>query len=48
MRGKIYNLEKYGMVVCPICNGKGKLLKDSHGFEVCSKCGGFGMIKKEE
>jgi DnaJ-class molecular chaperone len=45
--------EKYGMVTCPLCSGKGFLLK---GFDqinvrlrrVCKECGGFGAIKKEE
>ena len=44
---------KYGMVICPLCHGKGFLTKDSEGTgvsvrKVCVKCGGFGAIKKEE
>jgi hypothetical protein len=44
---------KYGMVICPLCDGKGVLIKDSEGTgvsarKVCIKCGGFGAIKKEE
>ena len=45
--------EKYGMVLCPRCSGRGVLIKDSEGTgvsvrKVCIKCGGFGAIKKEE
>jgi DnaJ-class molecular chaperone len=44
---------KYGMVICPLCDGKGVLIKDSEGTgvsvrKVCIKCGGFGAIKREE
>ena len=43
----------YGMVICPLCDGKGFLIKDSEGTgvfvrNVCVKCGGFGAIKEEE
>jgi len=47
-RGKIFNPEKYNMMFCPDCKGKGKLPKDSDGFNVCSRCGGSGVIKKEK
>ena len=45
--------EKYGMVICPVCNGKGFLIKAPEEINVsvrrvCTKCGGFGAIKKEE
>ena len=45
--------EKYGMVTCPLCRGKGFLIKvsdQSHVMlrRVCTECGGFGAIKKEE
>ena len=45
--------EKYGMVICPHCDGKGFLIKESEGTgvsvrKVCIRCGGFGAIKKEE
>ena len=44
---------KYGMVICPLCDGKGFLIKNSEGTgvsvrKVCVKCGGFGAIKREE
>jgi len=44
---------KYGMVICPLCDGKGVLIKDSEGAgfsvrKVCIKCGGFGAIRREE
>jgi DnaJ-class molecular chaperone len=45
---KIFNPEKYGMVFCPNCNGKGKLSKNPGSFNVCSRCGGGGVIKKEK
>ncbi len=45
--------EKYGMVLCPVCGGKGFLVKCSEQVsvtlrKVCIKCGGFGAIRKEE
>ncbi len=45
--------EKYGMVICPLCSGKGFLIKNSYQVNitlrsVCTKCGGFGAIKKGE
>jgi DnaJ-class molecular chaperone len=45
--------EKYGMVLCPVCSGKGFLIKysDQTNFalrKVCARCGGFGAIRKEE
>jgi len=45
---KIFDPEKYGMAFCPDCKGKGKLPKNSGGFNVCSRCGGSGVIKKEK
>ena len=44
--GKIFNPEKYNMIFCPLCEGKGKLLMKPSGFNVCKECGGFGLIKK--
>jgi DnaJ-class molecular chaperone len=46
--GKAFDPEKYGMVVCPECKGKGKILKDTHDFTVCEKCSGYGFLKKEK
>jgi DnaJ-class molecular chaperone len=46
--GKIFNPEKYGMVFCPDCKGKGKLPKNLEGFNVCSRCGGSGVFEKEK
>ncbi len=45
--------EKYGMVFCPFCSGKGFLVKQSEQNNVtlrrvCARCGGFGAVKKEE
>jgi DnaJ-class molecular chaperone len=45
--------EKYRMATCPLCSGRGFLIKPSDQInitvrKVCAKCGGFGAIKKEE
>jgi len=45
--------EKYGMMICPVCDGKGFLTKssgliDNFSRSVCAKCGGFGAIRKDE
>jgi len=45
--------ERYGMVICPLCGGKGFWVKQSGMINVtlrrvCAKCGGFGAVKKEE
>jgi DnaJ-class molecular chaperone len=45
--------ERYGMVICPVCNGKGFLIEssrrsDNFSRSACAKCGGFGAIRKEE
>jgi DnaJ-class molecular chaperone len=50
---KNFSPGKYGMVICPLCDGKGFLIKSSEEIsvsvrKVCVKCGGFGAIKKEE
>ncbi len=46
--GKIFDPEKYGMLLCPDCKGKAKFPKGPGGFIVCSRCGGNGFIKKEK
>lgn len=46
--GKSFDPEKYRMLFCPDCNGKGKLPKDPDGFIVCSRCGGSGAVKRDE
>ena len=43
----MFDPERYGMIICPNCNGNGKWPEDPEGFEVCPKCGGFGLIKNE-
>ncbi len=40
-----FSPEKYGMIYCPECNGRGKIFKNVREFEVCIDCGGFGLIK---
>jgi hypothetical protein len=42
---KSFDPEKYDMVLCPLCNGDGKLPEDSGGAKICADCGGFGLIK---
>jgi DnaJ-class molecular chaperone len=44
---KIFKPEKYGMVFCPDCKGKGKLPQNPDGFNVCSRCGGNGLVIKK-
>jgi len=44
-KNKVFIPEKYGMIFCPSCNGRGKFFKDLKGFNVCIVCGGFGAIK---
>jgi DnaJ-class molecular chaperone len=43
---KNFDPEKYGMMFCTDCKGKGKLPRNPEGFDVCSRCGGSGVIKK--
>lgn len=43
--GEGFNPERYGMIFCPECNGRGKISKNVKEFEVCMACGGFGLIK---
>lgn len=38
--------EKYGMTICPICKGYGRI-SFSDGSKVCQHCGGFGFIRKQ-
>ena len=45
--GRTFTPQKYKMVFCPVCNGKGKLPKNPHSFEVCKECGGFVFVKRE-
>jgi len=43
---KIFNPEKYGMVLCPCCNSHGYIQNPKR--QCCPKCRGIGFIKKEE
>jgi DnaJ-class molecular chaperone len=47
-KDKIFNPEKYGMLFCPDCKGKGKLPRNPDGSNVCSRCGGSGLVIKEK
>jgi DnaJ-class molecular chaperone len=37
---------KYGMMVCPLCDGYGHIRYPSD-VRVCQNCGGFGYIREE-
>ncbi len=43
---KQFSPQKYGMAVCPVCNGDGRIRSLSE-IRVCQNCGGFGLIKEE-
>jgi len=43
---KELNSEKYGMVVCPVCDGCGHI-RSPGDVKVCQDCGAFGFIRKE-
>ena len=43
---KDFNRERYGMLVCPFCVGKGFIVYPKR--QCCPKCGGFGLIKNEQ
>jgi DnaJ-class molecular chaperone len=45
MKKKTFEPEKYGMVLCPCCNGVGYIQNPER--QCCPKCGGFGFVKKE-
>jgi DnaJ-class molecular chaperone len=44
MDKKNFEPEKYGMVICPSCNGKGYIQTPKQ--QACPKCGGFGYVRK--
>jgi len=43
---KKFSPKKYGMMVCPVCDGYGRI-RSSDGVKVCQNCGGFGFIREE-
>lgn len=45
MTKKIFDPEKYGMIICPCCSSKGYIQNPKR--QCCPKCGGFGFVKKE-
>ena len=45
MGKKIFQPEKYGMVICSQCNGQGYI--QARKRRCCPKCGGFGFVRKE-
>ncbi len=46
MGRKIIQPEKYGMIVCPECEGQGYVQAPKR--QPCPKCGGFGLIKEKD
>jgi len=42
---KTFDPEKYGMLFCPLCDGKRFIINPKR--KCCPKCGGFGLTKKE-
>jgi len=40
-----FSPERYDMIFCPHCNGRGRIFKTPKEFNVCVVCGGFGAIK---
>jgi hypothetical protein len=45
---RIFNLENYDIVFCPLCNKNAKLPENLDGFNACIRCGGFGFIMNEK
>jgi len=45
MNKKIFNPEKYGMIICPSCDGHGFIQNPKR--QCCPTCGGFGFVRKE-
>jgi DnaJ-class molecular chaperone len=41
-----FSPEKYGMMICPVCNGGGRIWSPDE-VRVCQNCGGFGFIREE-
>jgi len=44
MKKRVFNPERYGMVICQHCNGTGYIQNPKR--QCCPKCGGFGLIIK--
>jgi len=42
---KSFDPQRYGMVLCPLCKGKGFIINPKR--KCCQRCGGFGFIKTE-
>ena len=42
---RTFDPKKYGMILCPLCKGKGFVINPER--QCCQKCGGFGYIKIE-
>jgi DnaJ-class molecular chaperone len=45
---RLFNPEKYNLVLCNWCNGLGKIVDEENPLKVCESCGGFGLVKKQE
>jgi len=44
---KKFNSEKFGMMICPLCDGYGRI-RFPDDVKVCQNCGGFGLTRKED
>jgi DnaJ-class molecular chaperone len=44
MKKKTFEPKKYGMSICPSCNGGGYI--ENPKRQCCPKCGGFGFLKR--
>jgi DnaJ-class molecular chaperone len=40
-----FDPDKIGMVLCPLCDGKGITINPKR--KCCPECGGFGFIREE-
>ena len=45
MNERVFDPERYGMVICQYCNSTGYIQYPKR--QCCRNCGGFGFIKKE-
>ncbi len=43
---KKFNPEKYGMMVCSVCAGHGRI-RNPDEVKTCQNSGGFGFVRKE-
>jgi DnaJ-class molecular chaperone len=44
---KKFKPEKHRMMLCPVCDGYGRIRCYLDDVKVCQNCGGFGFIRGE-